>query len=107
MTKLPILLAGLGVLTLAAAPVHAQGKSEEANEQHVPLSQVPKPAVDAAEKALGTKATEAEMVKGKKGEYELSAKDAAGKEQSVHVTAAGKIVKRESKSEAAEGTTEK
>jgi hypothetical protein len=59
MTKIPTLLAGLAAVTLTAASAFAQGRSEEAREKHIALSQVPKAAVDAAEKALGAKITEA------------------------------------------------
>jgi uncharacterized membrane protein YkoI len=101
MIKLPIVLASLGVLTLAATPALAQSKGEEAKEQKIPLSQVPKPAMDAAKQALGGDVKEAEVMKsGRASVYELSAgKDASGKEQAVHVDANGKILKRETESE--------
>jgi len=101
MTKLPIVLASLGALSLAASPVLAQSRSEEANEQHIPLSQVPKAAMDAAKKELGGDVKQAEVVKaGRQSVYELSTgKDAAGKEHAVHVDANGKVLKKATESE--------
>lgn len=82
---------------LAASPVlAAESRSHEAQEKPIQLSQVPQAAVDAGEKALGGKATEAKtMQEGGQQVYELERKDASGKEHSVHVSADGKVLKTE------------
>jgi uncharacterized membrane protein YkoI len=97
MLKSLTLTAFLGAFALAAAPGFAQeSKSEEAREKPIAMAQVPKPAVDAAKKTLGPNLTEARvMTEHGKTVYELSAKDASGKEKSVHVSADGKILKTE------------
>ncbi len=88
--------ATLGMLLLSV-PAFAQTKAqEEAQEKTVQLSQVPQPARDAAQKALGTAPTEAKLVNGTSPqEYELEAKATSGKEVSVHVRADGTVVKKE------------
>lgn len=87
----------LTALGLAVMPVlAAENRAEEAREKSVQLSEVPKAAVDAGEKALGGKATEARVME-QKGQqvYELERKDSSGKEHAVHVTADGKVLKKE------------
>ena len=98
MSKFPHLLAGLSAISLAAAPALAhENKAEEAKEKPIALSQVPKAAVAAAQKALGSNTLEARLVRGHgQRVYELETKDASGKERSVHVAANGKILKTES-----------
>ncbi|MFL6603634.1 MAG: hypothetical protein ACJ8R9_20225 [Steroidobacteraceae bacterium] len=97
MTRTWIAAAATGLIVAFAAPGFAQDKSEEAREKTIRLSEVPKAARDAAQKALGTAPTEAKLVSGTQPqEYELEAKKAGGKEMSVHVTADGKVVKTES-----------
>ncbi|HZQ02094.1 MAG TPA: hypothetical protein VFB13_21290 [Reyranella sp.] len=84
---------------LAAAPSFAQTTKaqEESQEKTIQLSQVPKAARDAGQKALGAAPTEAKIVNGTNPqEYELEAKAANGKETSVHVRADGTVVKKES-----------
>ncbi|MBV9995155.1 MAG: PepSY domain-containing protein [Caulobacteraceae bacterium] len=96
MSKMPILLTGLAALALATAPALAkENRAEEAHEKPIALSQVPKAAVDAAQRALGGNITKAEIISGKSRVYELSSTDASGKGKAVHVTAAGKILKTE------------
>lgn len=91
-----ILIASVAALGLIAGPALAgPSKSEEAHEKPISLAQVPKPAMDAAKKALGGDITEAETIQGQRGVYELSMKDASGKEKAVHVTSADKILKTE------------
>lgn len=88
--------AAMAVFVTLASASFAQNQSEESREQTVQLSQVPKAARDAAQKALGTAPTEAKIVTGTSPqEYELEAKGKAGKESSVHVLADGKVIKRE------------
>jgi hypothetical protein len=86
----------VGVL-LASPPSFGQTKAQdEAREQTVQLSQVPKAARDAAQKSLGMAPTEAKLVSGTNPqEYELEGKDNSGKEVSVHVRADGTVVKTE------------
>lgn len=87
----------LAALALASTPVlAAENAAEEAQEKPIQLSQVPQAAVDAGEKALGGKATEAKVME-QNGQrvYELERKDASGKERGVHVTADGKVLKKE------------
>jgi uncharacterized membrane protein YkoI len=91
-------LAILAVLALAAGPVlAAETPAEEAQEQSIQLSEVPEAAMNAGQKALGAKPTEAKLLPQKSGQtiYELEAKDSAGKEHSVHVSADGKVLKTE------------
>src|SRR5690242_14831363 len=97
-------------LTLAVAAAFIAGavpafaastasSSEESREQTIQMSQVPKPARDAAMKALGTTPTEAKIVNGTSPqEYELEAKGTGGKSKAVHVKADGTIVKTETES---------
>ena len=86
----------VGVL-LASPPSFGQNKAQdEAREQTIQLSQVPRPARDAAQKALGMAPTEAKAVSGTNPqEYELEGKDKSGEEVSVHVRADGAVVKTE------------
>jgi hypothetical protein len=85
-----------GVL-LVSPPSFSQTKAQdEAREQTVQLSQVPQPARDSAQKALGMAPTEAKLVSGTNPqEYELEGKDKSGKEVSVHVRADGTVIKTE------------
>ena len=86
---------GLGLLVVVTAPSFGQGKDEESREKTVQLSEVPQAAMDAARKALGTAPTEAKIISGTSPQqYELEAKNKAGKEVSVHVSADGKVVKK-------------
>lgn len=88
--------AALSLLVLTPQSFGQTRGQEEANEKTIQLLQVPKPALDAAEKSLGTTPTEAKMVSGTNPqEYELEAKTSSGKEMGVHVRADGTIVKRE------------
>ena len=90
----------IGAALFLTSPVLAAGKSEEAREKSVDLSTVPKPAIDAAKKALGADPTEAKIINGTRPQqYELAAANASGKEMAVHVRANGTIVKRETESE--------
>jgi len=85
----------LGLLVVVTAPSFGQGKDEESREKTVQLSEVPQAAMDAARKALGTAPTEAKIISGTSPQqYELEAKNKAGKEVSVHVSADGKVVKK-------------
>lgn len=85
----------LGLLVVVTAPSFGQNKDEESREKTVQLSQVPRAAVDAAQKALGTAPTEAKMISGTSPqEYELEAKNKSGKEIGVHVSADGKVLKK-------------
>src|SRR4051812_48438945 len=83
----------LHYLTIAVAaafvagsvPSFAAASTEESREKSIQMSQVPKPARDAAAKALGATPTEAKIVNGTSPqEYELEAKT-AGKAKAVHV----------------------
>lgn len=87
----------LTTVGLASMPVvAAENAAEEAQEKPIQLSQVPKAAMDAGEKAIGGKATEARTLQqGGQQVYELERKDAAGKEHSAHVSADGKVLKTE------------
>lgn len=94
------MIAGCALLLSAAA--FAQSRSEEAREKATALSSVPKAAVDAARKALGSDPTEAKIISGTRPrQYELSV-ESGGKENSVHVRANGTIVKRETENESEE-----
>jgi hypothetical protein len=65
------------------------------DEQSLDLSQVPQPARNAAQKALGSTPTEAKMVAGTNPQqYELTGKDTSGRVMSVRVLEDGKMVKR-------------
>jgi hypothetical protein len=78
-------------------------RSEATQEQSIQLSQVPKLARDAAQKALGTTPTEAKVVVGTSPqEYQFYATSKSGKPISVHVLADGKVLKKER--EGKEGT---
>ena len=86
--------AALALLVVATAPSFGQDKDEESREKAIQLSEVPQAAMDAARKALGTAPTEARIISGTSPQqYELEAKNKAGKEVSVHVSADGKVVK--------------
>jgi len=88
--------AATGLIVAFVTPSVAQDRSEESREKTIRLSEVPQAARDAAKKALGATPTEAKLVSGTQPqEYELEAKEAGGKEMSVHVTADGKVVKTE------------
>jgi hypothetical protein len=90
---LPIVFGGLLIL---AAPGFAANSDEESREKSISLSEVPQQAMEAAQKALGAKPTEAKLVQGTNPqEYELEAKDKSGKEMAVHVLANGTVVKKE------------
>lgn len=87
---------GLATAPLLAAENPAGEAMEEATEKPIQLSQVPQAAVQAGEKAIGGKATEARTMQ-QNGQqiYELERKDATGQEHSVHVSADGKVLKTE------------
>jgi len=93
--------AAAGLLLVLATPSFGQGQSQsmssvEAQKQPIQISQVPKAARDAAQKALHATPTDAKVVVGTSPqEYELIAKDESGKEMSVHVLADGKVLKNE------------
>jgi hypothetical protein len=94
-----LLPAAMGVLLLSAAPSLAQSTGESTNtsgqEETVDVSQVPKPALNAAQKALGTTPTDAKVVVGTSPqEYELMAKSKSGKEAKVYVLADGTVLKK-------------
>lgn len=100
MRKLHLLPLFAGAALILSSPVLAAGKSEEAREKSIELSSVPKPAVDAAKKALGADPTEAKIINGTRPQqYELAATNSSGKEMAVHVRANGTIVKKETESE--------
>jgi hypothetical protein len=83
-----------------ASPSFAQSQSEEAREKPVQMSKVPQAALDAAEKALGSKPTEAKIITGTKPQqYELAAQNSSRKEFAVHVLADGTVVKSETEEE--------
>lgn len=85
----------VGAVLVLSGPVYAAA-SDEANEKTVALSSVPKPAVDAAKKALGADPTEAKIITGTSPQqYELEARNASGKEMAVHVRSDGTILKHE------------
>jgi hypothetical protein len=85
----------LGLLVVVTAPSFGQGKDEESREKTVQLSEVPQAAMDTARKALGTAPTEAKIISGTSPQqYELEAKNKAGKEVAVHVSADGKVLKK-------------
>jgi hypothetical protein len=85
-----------GGFLILGAQSFGQSRDEESREKTIRLSEVPKAAVDAAQKALGMAPTEAKIVSGTTPQqYELEAKNKSGKEISVHVLADGKVVKKE------------
>ena len=85
----------LGLLVVVTAPSFGQGKDQESREKTVQLSEVPQAAMDAARKALGTAPTEAKIISGTSPQqYELEAKNKAGREVAVHVSADGKVLKK-------------
>jgi uncharacterized membrane protein YkoI len=87
----------LATIGLSAMPLlAAEDQSHEAQEKPIQLSQVPKAAVDAGEKAIGGKATEAKVLQ-QDGQqiYEIERKDSSGTEHSAHVSADGKVLKTE------------
>ena len=87
--------AALGLLVVATAPSFGQDKDREAREITMQLSEVPKAALEAAQKSLGTAPTEAKMISGTSPQqYELEAKNKSGKEVGVHVSADGKVLKQ-------------
>jgi len=94
-----LLPAAIGVLLIPGVPTFAQTTGESTaiapQEQPVDISQVPKPALDAARKALGMKPTDAKVVIGTSPqEYELMAKSKSGKAHKVHVLADGTVMKK-------------
>jgi hypothetical protein len=91
-----------GPALIFASQAIAQGRSEETREKTIALSSVPKPAVDAARKALGADPTEAKIINGTRPQqYELAV-ESGGKENAVHVQANGTIMKHETENESAE-----
>ena len=97
-----ILAVIVGPALIFAGQAIAQGRSEEAREKTIALSSVPKPAVDAARKALGADPTEAKIINGTRPQqYELAV-ESGGKENAVHVQANGTIMKHETENESAE-----
>src|SRR4051794_5415706 len=88
--------AAAGAFLILGAQSFGQSRDEESREKTIRLSEVPKAALDSAQKALGTAPTEAKLVSGTTPQqYELEAKNKSGKEVSVHVLADGKVVKKE------------
>lgn len=96
LTRQLIVPAAMGMFLVLGPQSFGQSRNEQAQEQPVQLSQVPQPARNAAQKALGAAPTEAKVVVGTSPqEYELWAKDQSGKAVSVHVLADGKVLKKE------------
>lgn len=98
-----LLPAALCLVMIASPPSIAQSSTSSANtksshesrqEQTVEMSQVPRPAVDAAQKALGTSPTDAKVIVGTSPqEYVLMAKSSSGKKAKVHVLADGTVMR--------------
>jgi hypothetical protein len=92
MKKIPLMI---GAALILSGPLYA-ASPEEAKEKTVALSSVPKPAIDAAKRALGSDPTDAKIIIGTSPQqYELQAGKDSGKEVAVHVRSDGTIVKRE------------
>ncbi len=95
-----LLPATLGLLLLSGGPTFAQRTDQgtttkSSQEQTVDVSEVPQPAREAAQKALGTAPTSAKVIIGTAPqEYELTAKNKSGKRVKVHVLADGTIMKK-------------
>ena len=106
LTRYRLIVPAMGMFLVLSSQGFGQSPSESPSmknprtamareEQTVDVSQVPQPARNAAQKALGTTPTEAKVVVGTSPqEYELAATDKSGKAVSVHVLADGKILKK-------------
>lgn len=80
------------VTASAALGAPPAGKSPE---RAVPLSSVPKPAIDSARKALGFTPAKAKIVSGSNPqEWILTTKNGLGEEIGIYVRADGTVVKR-------------
>jgi hypothetical protein len=98
-----LLPAAVSALLMSAAPGMAQNTtastgtedtSRSSQEQTVQMSQVPRAAREAAQKALGTKPTDAKVIVGTSPqEYQLMAKSSSGREAKVRVLADGTLMK--------------
>jgi hypothetical protein len=86
----------ISVLVMVSNPGFAQSRKDEYREKTISLSEVPRAAIGAAQKALGIAPTEAKLIEGTSPqEYELEAPSESGGEVSVHVLANGKVIKLE------------
>ncbi len=106
-----LLSAAVGVMLIGSPAAFAQntmdkaktGASDTMNQvkestvgRKVELSAVPAAAMSAAHKAIGPNITEAKQERRNGQEvYELEGRDSANKKHTVHVTADGKVVKKD------------
>ncbi len=102
-----LMLPAMGVFLMCCSQGFAQSQREDSSTgnsataiahdgQALALSQVPQPALNSAQKVLGTPPTEAKMVVGTNPQqYELSGMDKFGRAASVQVLQDGQMVKKE------------
>ncbi len=85
-------VASLSLVAMTTPFGQARAQERQARPKTIELSEVPPPAIHAAQKELRTAPTEARILPDTSPEeYELAAKDKAGKEVSVHVQADGTV----------------
>ena len=92
----PMIPATMSLLVVFGSQAFGQSTGDEGQEQFIQISQVPKPALDAAQKALGSTPTKAGIVVGTDPQvYDLQATNQSGKAVGINVLADGKVLEKD------------
>ena len=101
----PWVPATMSILFVFGSQAFGQSTGDEGQELSIQPSQVPQPALDAAQKALGRTPTKAGIVVGTDPQvYDLKATNQSGKVVGVNVLADGKVLKKERQRKAGAGS---
>ena len=88
-----------------APQAFSQSTGEEGQELFIQLSQVPGPALDAAQKVLGSTPTRAGIVIGTDPQvYDLQATNQSGETVGINVLSDGKVLKKDRQRKAGAGS---
>ena len=89
----------MSILFVFGSQAFGQSTGDEGQELFIQISQVPEPALDAAEKALGSMPTRAGIVVGTDPQvYDLQATDQSGKAVGVNVLSDGEVLQSQHRS---------
>jgi hypothetical protein len=101
----PLVPATMSILFVFGSQAFGQSTGHEGQELSIQPSQVPQPALDAAQKVLGSTPTKAGIVVGTDPQvYDLQATNQSGKVVGVNVLADGKVLKKERQRKAGAGS---
>ena len=101
----PLVPATMSILFVFGSQAFGQSTGDEGQELPIQPSQVPQPALDAAQKVLGSTPTQAGIVVGTDPQvYDLQATNQSGKVVGVNVLADGKVLKKDRQRKAGAGS---